>query len=285
MPRRRWDDPWQRYPASVPLPTEGGLATSKQRGSMAGTWWSRRFVDALESYGLGARMQRGRRYARSGQVLTLDVRTAVIAAQVQGSRRTPYLITVSLPEPSAKQWTKIESAMAAKIGFVAQLLAGEVPLDLEGVFATAGVSLFPRAWREVRADCSCPDWENPCKHIAAVLYVFADQLDADPWLLLRWRGRTREELVGPFHTRGGSNLVAEEIAPWWPFPTGTLARRVEGPSPAPSVLMDPEQPDAVLDQLEVLDVVVAGVPFREVIRPAYEHLADSAGGTLGPVDS
>ena len=285
MPRRRWDDPWQRYPASVPLPAEDGLATSKQRGSMAETWWSRRFVDALESYGLGARMQRGRRYARSGQVLTLEVRTAVIAAQVQGSRRTPYLVTVSLPEPGATQWTKIESAMAAKIGFVAQLLAGEVPPDLESAFATAGVALFPGAWREVRADCSCPDWENPCKHIAAVLYVFADQLDADPWLLLRWRGRTREELVGPLQKLANNDRAPEEIAPWWPFPAGALPRLTDAHPPAPSLLMDPEQPDAVLDQLEELDVVVAGVPFREVIRAAYLHFADSDGGNLGPIDS
>lgn len=274
MPRRRWDDPWQRYPASVPLPTEGGLVTSKRRGAMAESWWSRRFVDALESYGLGARMQRGRRYARAGQVMTLDVRTAVIAAQVQGSRRTPYLVTVSLPEPSTAQWRKIESAMAAKIGFVARLLAGEVPPDLEGVFDTAGVALFPRAWRDVRADCSCPDWENPCKHIAAVLYVFADQLDADPWLLLCWRGRSREELLGPLQNRSVGKPVADEIAPWWPFPPGTLTRAADTSSSSPSRFVDPDVPDAVLDQLEELDVVVAGVPFREAIRAAYEHLSD-----------
>lgn len=67
MAGRRWDDPWQRFPPSVPLPVQGGGATSRQRGPMATMWWSRRFVEVLESYGLGARMQRGRRYARTGQ--------------------------------------------------------------------------------------------------------------------------------------------------------------------------------------------------------------------------
>jgi uncharacterized Zn finger protein len=283
MPRRRWDDPWQRYPASVPLPAEGGLVTSKRRGAMAETWWSRRFIDALESYGLGARMQRGRRYARSGQVLTLDVRTAVIAAQVQGSRRTPYLVTVSLPEPSARQWRRIESAMAAKIGFVARLLAGEVPPDLEGAFDTAGVALFPGAWRDVRADCSCPDWENPCKHIAAALYVFADQLDTDPWLLLRWRGRSSDELLGPLQNRSGDEPPADEIARWWPFPPGALARLTDVPPASASLLVDPDRPEAVLDQLEELDVVVAGVPFRDAIRAVYQHLPGVGGdGAVGP---
>ena len=96
MARRGWDDRWQRYPESVPLPTADGLATSKQRGAMAATWWSRRFVDVLESFGLGTRMQRGRRYARAGQVLSFDVQPGILVAQVQGSRRTPYVVTVAV---------------------------------------------------------------------------------------------------------------------------------------------------------------------------------------------
>lgn len=274
MPRRRWDDPWQKYPASKPLPAEGGLATSKQRGAMAETWWSQRFTEVLESYGLGARMQRGRRYARAGQVLSLQVRTATIAAQVQGSRRTPYLVTISLPEPTAEQWAAIDDGMRSKVGFVARLLAGEVPTDLEAVFERAQVPLFPRTWNELRADCSCPDWENPCKHIAAVLYVFADQLDADPWLLLSWRGRTRDQLLEPLRAPDRAATTADEVAPWWPFAgaampaSGDLATADVRPP-------DVDRPDAVLDSLEPLDVLVGNIPFRDMIQPAYAELVAS----------
>jgi uncharacterized Zn finger protein len=247
--------------------------TSRQRGAMAATWWSRRFVEVLESYGLGTRMQRGRRYARKGQVLSLDVHAATIAAQVQGSRRTPYLVTVSLPEPTPKQWKAIDAAMRAKVGFVARLLAGEVPPDLEEVFQASGVALFPRTWRELRARCSCPDWENPCKHIAAVLYVFADQLDTDPWLLLAWRGRTREEVLGPLRGSSGTDTAAAEVAPWWPFTGPTMPQRGDLPPPASAVQpADPAHADALLDGLEVLDVTVAGIPFREAVRLAYGQL-------------
>lgn len=271
MPRRRWDDPWQKYPASKPLPAEGGLTTSRRRGAMAEAWWSRRFVEVLESYGLGARMQRGRRYARAGQVLSLDVRTATIAAQVQGSRRTPYLVTISLPEPTAQQWNAIDEAMRSKIGFVARLLAGEVPNDLEAVFQTAGVALFPRTWSELRADCSCPDWENPCKHIAAVLYVFADQLDGDPWLLLAWRGRTREQVLEPLRGPASAGPTPGEVAPWWPFTAGRMP--LSGDLTAVDVdPADPARPDAVLDGLEPLAVLIARVPLRELVKPAYEGL-------------
>jgi len=271
MPRRGWDDAWQRYPASVPLAAEGGLATSRQRGPMAASWWSRRFTEVLESYGLGARMRRGRRYARMGQVLSLEVRTATIAAQVQGSRRRPYLVTVSLPEPSSRQWKAVDAAMAAKVGFVARLLAGEVPPDLEDVFREAGLALFPDAWDDLRSDCSCPDWENPCKHIAAVLYVFADQLDADPWLVLAWRGRTRDQILEPLRA-ARAQPSAEEVAPWWPFAPGAIpalgdGAGIGGDPPAP-----PDPPHAVLDALAPLAVQVGGVPFDELIRPAYEHI-------------
>ncbi len=278
MAPRRWDDPWQRYPASVPLPAEGGLATSRQRGAMAATWWSRRFVEVLESYGLGTRMQRGRRYARTGQVLSLDVSAATIAAQVQGSRRTPYLVTISLPEPAPKQWKAIDAAMRAKVGFVARLLAGEVPPDLEEVFGASGVALFPRTWKELRARCSCPDWENPCKHIAAVLYVFADQLDTDPWLLLAWRGRTREEILDPLRASGRQDAT-DEVAPWWPFIGSTMPQPGDLPPPASDARpADPDHPDAVLEGLDVLDVTVAGAPFRERVRLAY-HLLATIGGS------
>ena len=278
MAGRRWDDPWQRYPASVPLPAEGGLATSRQRGAMAAAWWSRRCVEVLESYGLGTRMQRGRRYARTGQVLTLDVSAATVAAQVQGSRRTPYLVTVSLPEPTAKQWRAIDAAMRAKVGFVARLLAGEVPADLEDVFHATGVALFPRTWKELRARCSCPDWENPCKHIAAVLYVFADQLDTDPWLLLAWRGRTREEILDPLRGSSGPEAAADDVAPWGPFAGPTMPQPGDLPPPAGDVEpADPDHPDAVLAGLEVLDGTVGGVPFRGAVRLAYDRLI--AGGT------
>lgn len=269
-PRRRWDDPWQRYPPSTPLPVEGGVATSRQRGPMATSWWSRRFTEVLESYGLGARMQRGRRYARSGQVVEIGVSPGVVAAQVQGSRKTPYLVTAAFAVPGDDQWRQIVEAMKQKVGFVARLLDGEVPPELEEVFALAGVALFPPAWPDVRATCSCPDWENPCKHIAAVLYVLADRLDGDPWLVLELRGRGRSELLDTLATGPpGEPRTASDVAPWWPF----------GPGPLPTGLggridvlgsVAPDPPHAVLDSMEPLAVDVGASPLVDLLRPLYE---------------
>jgi uncharacterized Zn finger protein len=274
MPRDRYEpDFWRRYPPSVPLAAEGGIATSKQRGAMAESWWSRRFTEVLESYGLGGRMQRGRRYARSGQVLSLEVGAGVIAAQVQGSRRTPYLVTVTWKEPTSAQWKRIDKAMRSKVGFVATLLTGEVPPELEDVFTAAGVSLFPTRWADLRASCNCPDWGDPCKHVAAVLYVFADQLDSDPWLALTFRGRSREEVLGALGSSRSDHRseAPAEVAPWWPFAPGPLP-----PLPDSELigetLADPDRPDAVLDGLESLEVEIRGVALSELIRPLYRDI-------------
>jgi hypothetical protein len=289
MPTRRrdWDDPWRQYPASVPLPTEEGIATSKQRGTMASTWWSKRLVALLDSYGLGSRMQRGRRYARQGQLVSFDVQPGLLVAQVQGSRRTPYVVTVTATALTEPQWGQVETAVRSRAAFAAQLLAGEVPPELEDVFASAGVPLFPSQWAHLQANCSCPDWENPCKHIAAVLYVFADRLDTDPWLLLLWRGRGRDELLG--HLRSSPAAGGSEIAPWWPFVPG-------GPRPEPALLVSQDDldlsgdgldrrtddrsraadddalvhPAAVLRRCEPLDVDVRGAPVVALLDPAYE---------------
>jgi uncharacterized Zn finger protein len=284
MARRRWDDPWQRFPESVPLPAPDGLATSKQRGAMAATWWSRRFLDVLESYGLGTRMQRGRRYARTGQLLTLDVRAGMFLAQVQGSRRTPYVVTIATELPTAEQWAKVDAVLASRVGFVARLLAGEVSPDLEAVFRDASVELFPSTWSRLDARCTCPDWENPCKHIAAVLYVFADQLDDDPWLLLAWRGRTRDELLEPVRARAGRAAPVPDtptVAPWWPLGEGTrFAERGADPNPPPSEPPDPAE--AVLRRLAPLEVDVRGTSVVDLVAAAYAVVVprDSAADPL-----
>lgn len=263
--RRSWDDPWRSYPASKPLPTEGGIATRKQRGAMADTWWSRRLVELLDSYGLGTRMQRGRRYARQGQLVSFDVQPGLVIAQIQGSRRTPYVANVVFSPLTEEQWTAVQREVESTLQFASRLLAGEVPAELEAVFDRAGVTLLPRRWSDLHASCSCPDWENPCKHIAAVLYVLADRFDDDPWLLLRWRGRSRDELLA--HLGTGSDTRAE-VAPWWPLAPGA-------PLPTGAGLSDPwldVDPSIALTRLGPLDVEVRSRPATEFLAPTYEVL-------------
>jgi uncharacterized Zn finger protein len=275
-------EPWRGGFADYGRPIAAdGIATAKQRGAMADSWWSRRFVDVLEGYGLGGRMQRGRTYARKGQVLSIAVRPGVIVAQVQGSRATPYAVRVTLRHPAHDdQWAQIEQVMGATVGFVARLLADEVPPELEDVFEDAGVDLFPMTWRALDASCSCPDHENPCKHIAAVLYLFADQLDRDPWLLLAWHGRSRDDVIAVLRARRGvaqrtaehhAGSAAAAIAPWWP-----LAPEVPLPVRAGAAASTgpPDEPGAVLHAMEPLACRFGDRAVTDALIDLYAALTD-----------
>ena len=94
-----------------------------------------------------------------------------------------------------EEWEQVLSVLSRQAIFVAKLLAGEMPQDIERVFTQAKLSLFPQKRGDLRTDCSCPDSSNPCKHIAAVYYLLGEEFDRDPFLLFRLRGLEREKLL------------------------------------------------------------------------------------------
>ena len=198
-----WSD-WRDWEPSRPLPVEGGIAARSKRGAIGETWWSQRFIELLESFGVGSRLQRGRNYARRGQVVELEVEPGVVLAKVQGSRYTPYRVRIRGKALTEHQWRRVEKAMAARALPLAKLLAGEMPHDIEDVFASCKLTLFPRSNAELKASCTCPDWENPCKHIAAAYYILAERFDEDPFLIFAWRGRDRDELLERLRARRGA---------------------------------------------------------------------------------
>jgi uncharacterized Zn finger protein len=199
---------------TLPLPAHG-IAARSRRGDIGETWWSRRFIDLLESSDVGSRLKRGRGYARSGQVIELDVEAGVVIARVQGSRHTPYRVRIRCKPFSDAQWRRAEKAMAGAALPLASLLAGEMPRDIEELFTSCKLPLFPRSRAELKTSCTCPDWENPCKHIAAAYYILAERFDDDPFEIFAWRGRERAELLEGLRARRGPSKqgVARPTAP------------------------------------------------------------------------
>ncbi|MET7865368.1 SWIM zinc finger family protein [Micromonospora taraxaci] len=184
-----------------PRRVDGGLRARSARGAIGRSWWSRRFLEVLESFALGTRLTRGRSYARAGQVLTLDIAPGRVSAVVQGSRPQPYQVSIALrPFPDAL-WSRIEEELAGQAFFSARLLAGDLPDELEELFVAAGAPLFPAGVDELTQRCNCPDFAVPCKHLAATFYLLAEAFDADPFELLHWRGRSRAELLDELRAR------------------------------------------------------------------------------------
>ncbi len=162
---------------------------------------------------MGQRLTRGRSYARQGQVLSIDVQVGIVKSRVQGSRPRPYNIEIRLKPLSDKDWDAVTEAMAAQAIFAAKLLAGEMPTNIEEAFATAKVSLFPTSKHELETKCSCPDYANPCKHIAAVYYLLAERFDEDPFLIFKLRGRSKEQIVEVLRQRRVDMLALQPTAP------------------------------------------------------------------------
>ncbi|PKW15107.1 SWIM zinc finger family protein [Saccharopolyspora spinosa] len=269
---------WRGFPPSAkPIRVEGGIKARSKRGEIAQTWWSRRFIEVLESFGMGGRLQRGKRYARAGQVLSLTLSTSLAIGLVQGSRPEPYRARIAIKAFPAADWERIERALAGQALYAAKLLAGEMPTDIERVFDELGLQLFPTTMRELTMDCSCPDWEIPCKHLAAACYLLAESFDEDPFQILAWRGRGREELLDGLRALRGnvSASAAEEPDDAAPLSEclGTFWTAPESPAASATPAPEPTPPDALLDELEPLPVKIQGESAVEFLRPAYRAMA------------
>ena len=259
-----------------PRRVEGGLTARSTRGAIGEQWWSKRFVAVLETFALGPRLTRGRAYARRGQVLALDVAPGLVTATVQGSRIRPYDVQVRLAAYPEPVWAQVEGALAEQALLSAQLLAGEMPPELEGVLRGAGAELFPARLRDLAMSCSCPDGVVPCKHLAATFYLLAESFDEDPFRILHWRGRSREELLARLRRlRGGSVAAgpppARPVAGAPEVPVGT-ATGWEAP-PLPPLPGHPPLPaDLLLRQLPEPPARLGGAALAERLRELYARM-------------
>lgn len=173
-------------------------------GELASTWWARRWMSTLDGFGWGGRLSRGRAYARNRRVLDVEVSPGVIRARVQDARLTPYRIEMTVEPFPDPVWDRVVGALARQAIYTAKLLAGDLPAEVVQLFDTAEAPLFPSHPDDIVMRCSCPEWAIPCKHVAAVHYALAAELDRDPFLLFRLRGRTREELNVALRERRGT---------------------------------------------------------------------------------
>ena len=139
MAKRRsyYDGYWPRYESTRPIDVEDGIKAKSKRGKFVKNWWADRWIAALKPLMDSGRLGRGRRYARRGQVIDIDIAPGRVASRVQGSRRTPYKVNIQLKPLTTQQWDKVLDALAEQAIFAAQLLNGEMPTDVEEVFEAA----------------------------------------------------------------------------------------------------------------------------------------------------
>jgi len=234
------------------------MAKVRQFGN---TWWGKAWLDALEQRALvdPNRLPRGRTYARQDRVRNLELSPGLLRAHVHGTT-DPYTTTLSLRLLSDDEWDVVLDLAMDKAANVAALLAGEVPREIGDYVLPDRGDLGP--------ECSCPDWAEPCKHVAALCYVAADMFDADPFALLTLRGRSRDAVLTEVRLRRsqrlGVDLAPSSDQPRGPDPTISAAQAFRRkPTPleqSPSLVNRP----GTLVPLAVLPGADAGIDTDEL---------------------
>lgn len=177
----------KKKPNMKPVALEGS--------ALAHTWWGKAWNRNLEQYAdYSNRIGRGRSYVRHGAVLDLQIEPGEVIALVQGSDRNPYSVSVKIQTLKKETWQRMKTACEGTLESFQELLAGNFPKALGEIFICKDSGMFP-APREIKFDCSCPDWADMCKHVAAVLYGIGARLDEDPKLFFRLRDAGIDKLI------------------------------------------------------------------------------------------
>ena len=174
-------------------------------------WWSQRWLELLDSYRFKKRLERGRIYARQGNILSIEFQGAKVIAKVQGSEAQPYTVSLYLDSFTDEEWGYIVETMSKRAIIPAKLLAGEMPQNIEEVFTSNGLSLFPFTLSDVHSKCTCPDKANPCKHIAAIYYQLGDRFSEDPFVLFELRGRNKEKIISDLRQLRGASVETVDV--------------------------------------------------------------------------
>lgn len=186
----------KRYPIRIPR-YAAGIRAQEPRGGRC--WWAKRWMQVLEGMGLKGRLGRGKSYAISGQVTSMDVDGSRVSAAVVGTRPEPYVVTIDFRVPEGESRTAIVSALRSEPMLVARLLADDLPTEVETIFKSNGCDLFPGGKLgpgryDMTTRCSCPDYANPCKHSTAALLILGEEIARRPATLVELRGIAMEDL-------------------------------------------------------------------------------------------
>ncbi|WP_458012634.1 SNF2-related protein [Candidatus Solincola sp.] len=224
------------------------------------------------------RLPRGRTYARSGRVLEIGLAEGKVWASVQGTRPRPYRVSIAFREFTPEEGSKIVLLLAKRPSISCDLSLGKLPEQMLEALEEAGVPLFPSSWKDIRASCSCPDWANPCKHIAAVYYLLANEIDKDPFITFALRGLPAPEL------RLAAGIPASLAEPGGENTDHFVPCRRVCPSPVPEnpgdfhLALQPYDLDGIFALLPDRPLFWEGGDFKKLLRQVYRAVAEGVQG-------
>ena len=239
--------------------------------------WSDAWLDALLAFSHPGRMRRGRRYANEKAIKDLEIKPGEIHAQVKDGRKT-YQVDIHYPPLDDATWDRIIDQLASQALYSAKLLQGEIPSEIIEVIQKTGADLFPTA-TDLDAQCTCPDWEVPCKHIAGVYYYLAEQFEKDPFLLLYFRGRAKEDLLDALRAHRAPASSQETPQTVQLFQDPPLSEKLEhywelGPELS-HISFQISRPTTPMPHFKRLGKPpFTGLDLTELLRPVYETITE-----------
>jgi uncharacterized Zn finger protein len=183
------------------------------------TWWGKTLIAALEGFMEPGRLSRGRSYSGPNRLKTFELKDGKAIAKVRGNvnpyfgvyKEPTYETQITFQPITAADWKKIIATIGSQANFVSKLLLNEIPENIEDCFNPLKLSLLPKGRKDCVSSCSCPDWGDPCKHVAGVYYRIAEKVDRDPFVLFELRGISRKELQAELSKSNLGQALSDEL--------------------------------------------------------------------------
>ncbi|MCB5261135.1 MAG: hypothetical protein LHW64_07730 [Candidatus Cloacimonetes bacterium] len=259
-------------PKKPPKQVSGGIKTQSKRGRFATNWWSKLWVENFEARTDSGRLTRARSYARSGQTQDLEIAPGLVKASVQGTAGKPYQITVTMTLYSTEQIEAIYQELGSQPMIVAQLLNNNLPEEFDELLKNLNLFLIPKYNKDMHVSCNCLDWGDPCKHSAAILYLIAEEIDKNPFLLLKMLGIDKDSLLERLKLTGikakPAVQTAEVLEPLSADPQDfwgkACERRIDPLDP-------PQFPAAIIRRLGAIPFWRSDSDFIELMQKTYSN--------------
>ncbi|OJW72146.1 MAG: helicase SNF2 [Candidatus Amoebophilus sp. 36-38] len=242
------------------------------------TWWGAKWLETFNGIDNENRLPRGRSYANSGRAYDIEINENEATAKVQGSRPRPYKVSIKLNKFDETEQQIIHQAIINTPSILSALLTKKLPIQLLDKLNEHDIRLFPKNWSYVEAECSCPDWAVPCKHIAAVIYLIAAEIDKNPFLVFEIHGCNLLAMISDF-----GNIKAKQVKSL--LTLEDIFKHFDGPSnPFDQVILEEINLSAIPDFSDRIITLLTNKPlfyeknFREILHLAYNNWQKNPSG-------
>ncbi len=242
-----------------------GVKLANRSGELPQHWATQRWMRLLEDAATGPVLTEAMEYAKIGQTRRLEIAGGSFLGPVQGRRRTSYTTQVELDTFTHEQWIEVVEAMADQSLYAAKMLSGELPQNVEDLFAPFGLHLFPTEPRQLRPSCTCGHESPWCKHTVCLGLLIADKLAEEPFLIFTLRGMPADDLIERLRQRrqATSSAIVGQAAPVYTPHLGVESRPLDA---------DLDRFWHAGDELELVDAPIAR---PEVSHPLLRRLGPS----------